>query len=232
MSTKLEKLIAAYEAESASLTAELEECVAEMDYGRAHLFSKALRHVNQQLQTLCNLQDKWHDEKDFLAHSIRFWEERASAEEEYLGRYPTERIAEEKKKLAELQQASAQKTQPGHCVRTVLSSLLAGEITGCTLVFHDSNRLICTIRLARKTLILTVPEVRRHQDSYTLKKRHIKCFKRLGFRLFDDKDKLMLFVPYTSPEDVRAVQGILARITFDILNFKEFTGESYIKYYP
>jgi hypothetical protein len=40
MSTKLEKLIAAHKAERASLTAEMEECVLTMDYGKARLFLK------------------------------------------------------------------------------------------------------------------------------------------------------------------------------------------------
>jgi hypothetical protein len=89
----------------------------------------------------------------------------------------TERIAEEKRKLAELEQESAQKIQPRHSVRIALSSLLAGEITGCTLVFHTSNRLTCDIRLVRKTLILTAPEIRRYKEDYTLRKRPIKCFR-------------------------------------------------------
>jgi hypothetical protein len=147
-------------------------------------------------------------------------------------RHFTERIAEEKRKLAELEQESAQKVQPRHSVRAALSSLLAGEITGCTLVFHTSNRLTYDIRLVRKTLVLTAPEIHRHKEDYTLRKRPIKCFKNLGFRLYDDKDKLMLFAPYTTLEDVQAVQCILARITFDILGFKRFTGESYLRHYP
>ena len=57
MRTKLQKLLAACEAERASLTAEMEECVAEMDCGKAHLFFKGLVRINQQLQTLNNLQD-------------------------------------------------------------------------------------------------------------------------------------------------------------------------------
>jgi hypothetical protein len=60
MSTKLEKLIATHKAERASLTAEMEECVLTMDYGKARLFFKGLARVNQQLETLRKLQDKWH----------------------------------------------------------------------------------------------------------------------------------------------------------------------------
>jgi hypothetical protein len=77
-----------------------------------------------------------------------------------------------------------------------------------------------------------VPQVRRHRASYTLEKRHIEYFRSLGFRLYDNKDKLMLFAPYATLEDVNAIQHILARITFDVLSFKGIAGESFIKYHP
>jgi hypothetical protein len=232
MSSKLEKLLALYEAERTSLTAEMQECVAHMDYSRAHLFSKALGRVNQQLRTLFNILDKWHDEKEHLARWIKSFEERAATEEGHKLRYLTEKIDEKKKKLAELPSASAQKVLAGHSLRATLSSLLAREITGCTLVFQESQRLSCHFRLVRKTLILTVPQVRRHRASYTLEKRHIEYFRSLGFRLYDNKDKLMLFAPYATLEDVNAIQHILARITFDVLSFKGIAGESFIKYHP
>jgi len=78
---------------------------------------------------------------------------------------------------------------------------------------------------------LTVPEVRRHKANYTLQKRHIGKFRSLGFRLYDSKDKLILIAPYSTLEEVKAVQLILARITFEVFYFKELAGETFIKYY-
>ena len=231
MRSKLEKLLAAYEAERASLTTEMEECVTELDYGRAHLFFKSLGRVNQQLQTLYNLQDKWHDERECLTHWVKCLEEQLTVTEGYSHHYIAERLAADKEKLAALREASAQKAIAGHTVREVLNKLLAGEVTGFTLVFQESKRLSCHGRLVRKTLILTLPEVRRHRVDYTFQKRHIKYLERLGFRLYDNKDKLMLFAPYSAVEDINAVQRLLARITFDIFYFKELAGETFIKYH-
>jgi hypothetical protein len=232
MRTKLEKLIAAYEAERASLTAEMEECAADMDYGKARLFFKGLARVNQQLQTLYNLQDEWCDKKEQLARSIKFWEEKALAEEGYLLRYLTERIAEEKKKLAELQQASAQKVITSQVVRDTLGKLLVGELTSFTLVLQDSVRLYCAIKAVRRTLFLTVPEIRRHRANYTLRKSHVRKLQSLGFRSYDNKDKLILLASYSTSEDINAVQRILARITFEVFYFKSLAGETFIKYHP
>jgi hypothetical protein len=231
MSRKLEKLIASYEAEHASLTTELEECVADMDYSRAHLFLKALGKVDQQLQTLFNIRDKWHDEREHLVRWIKYLEEEATKEGYSTLGYFKEQINARKEKLAALPSASAQKASAGHNVHATLISLLAGEITGCTLVFQESRQLHCHIRLVRKTLILTVPEVQRHKADYTLYKNHIRKFKSLGFRLYDSKDKLMLFAPYSTLKEVDAVHLILARITFEIFYFQQLAGETFIKYH-
>ncbi|MBJ6142906.1 hypothetical protein [Hymenobacter sp. BT559] len=230
MRSNLEKLIAAYEAERASLTIEMEECVAEADYGKAYLFSKGIRQVNQQLQTLYNIQDKWHDEKERLVQWISYLEETKASNE--LSRHFTELIAENKEKLAALQHASAQKATPGRAVRDALDKLLTGEITGFALVFQESNRLSCHLRLVRRTLILTIPEIRRHKDDCTLEKRHLRKLKQLGFALYDNKDKLMLFAPYSAIDDIKAIQLVLARITFEVFNFKDFVGDTLLKYYP
>lgn len=232
MRTKLEKLIATYEAERVSLTAEMEECVAEMDYGKAHLFFKGLARVNQQLQTLYNLKDKGHDEKEHLVQSIKFLEERLASEEGYMHRYLTERVTEAKEKLTELNQLSTQKVTVGHVVRDVLSKLAAGEITGFVFVILDSKRLCCYFRLVRKTLILSIPEIRRHREEYTLNKRNVRQLKKLGFKLFDDKDKLMLFASYSTLEEANTIQITLARIIFDVFYFKGLEDETFIKYNP
>ena len=231
MSSKLEKLIAAYETERASLTAEMEECAAEMEYGKAHLFFKSLLIVNKQLQTLHNLQDERYDEKAHRACFINLLEEKLADAEEYMRGYYAQRLADEQKKLAEITRAPAQKAPAGQVVRDLLGRLLVGEVAGFTLVLQDSKRLYCHIRVVRKTLFLTIPEIRRHKVNYTLQKSHLRKFRSLGFCLYDNKDKLILFAPFSTSEEVRAVQRTLARITFEVFYFKELAGETFIKYY-
>jgi hypothetical protein len=231
MRTKLEKLVAAYEAERTSLTAEMTECMADKNYGKAHLFFKGLARVNQQLQTLYNLQDKWHDEKERRIRSIKLLEEKLTSAEARLRDHYAQYIAKEQEKLAELTRAPAQKSPNDPSIRDMLGRLLAGEVTGFTLVLKDSKRLYCHIRVVRKTLCLTVPEIRRHKASYTLQKIHLKKFRSLGFRWYDTKDKLLLFAPFSTLAEVGAVERILARITFEVFYFKELAGETFIKYY-
>lgn len=232
MSSKLEKLIAFYEAERNSIKAELEERLAERDYSRVHLFSKASDRISQQLQTLYNLQDKWYDEKEQLEHWIKLLEKSLVAGDEHnMSEYYAYRIAAEKESLAELSDTAVQKSPLGSLLHKMLLKLLSKELGSFILVLLNSRKLLCHIRLARNTLILTIPEVRRHRADYTLQERQIKKFKSLGFRLYDNKDKLMLFAPYSTLEEVDAVQLILARITFEVFYFKQLAGETFIKYH-
>jgi hypothetical protein len=231
MRTKLQKLLAAYEAERASLTAEMEECVAEMDYGKAHLFFKGLVRINQRLQTLNNLQDEHYDEKERLIRSIELLEKKLADAEAYIRNFYAQYLATEQEKLAKLIYAPAQTDSGNLLVRDMLRRLLVGELAGFTLVLKNSKRLHCHVRVARKTLFLTVPEIRRHKASYTLQKSHIKKCQGIGFRLYDNKDKLILFAPYSTLEDLNEVQRVLARLTFEVFYFKELAGETFIKYY-
>jgi hypothetical protein len=233
MSSKLEKLLVSYTTERDSIMSELEERAAEKDYSRVQLFSKALNHINQQLQTLYNLQDKWYDEKGQIERWIKLLEESSVAgDENRMQDYYACKIAIEKEKLAERSNTAVQKSPPGSLLHELLLKLLSKELESFTLVLLDSQKLICQIRLVRKTLILTVPKVRRHSASYTLSKSRIRKLKSLGFRLYDNKDKLMLFAPYSTLEEVEAVQRVLARITFEVFYFKALAGETFIKYYP
>jgi hypothetical protein len=233
MRSKLEILLASYEAARDSIKAELEECVAEADYSRVYLFSKALGRINQQLQTLYNLQDKWYDEKKQLERWVKVLEKNlAAGDEDNMQGYYAYKIATEKNKLAELRNTAAQKSPHENLVHELLLKLLSKELESFTLVILNSRKLLCHIRLARRTLILAIPEVHRHRITYTLQKRHIRKFKSLGFRLYDNKDKLMLFAPYSTLEEVDTVQRVLARITFEVFYFKALAGETFIKYHP
>ncbi|MGI4743070.1 MAG: hypothetical protein ACRYG7_48585 [Janthinobacterium lividum] len=231
MSSKLDIMVAYYEAERSTITALLAECVAETDYKRAHLYQKTLALVSQQLQILGNIKNKWHDEKEKNIRRIEMLEARSVvAATDAMQQYYAELIAVEKEKLVELAHLSAQNNPVGKVFHATLSKLLAGKITKFILVLNHSARLNCHVRLVRKTVILSLPEIHRHVASHTLCKKQLKQFKYLGFRLYDSKDKLMFFAPYTTPEELNAVKCILARVAFEILYFKGLAGETFITY--
>ncbi|MCI1187352.1 hypothetical protein MON38_07965 [Hymenobacter sp. DH14] len=232
MSVKLRKLIAHYEAEKAALIAQRAECLEEWDYGMARRFTKALAVVSQQLHTLYHLHDPQHEKKARLAKRIELLAASTALNTGYLHRYELERIAVAQQELDALQALTREQTAAPQAtqLQEALMRLLQGPITAFTLVFDPVKRLYCNCRLVRRTLLLILPEVQRHRASHLLRKKQLRFLQGLGFRLYDQQDKLILITPFAVPEDVAHVKSILARLALDGLLYQELLEHAYISY--
>jgi hypothetical protein len=231
MSRKLNQLIAHYEAERDLLSAQLQECVEEADYGMAKRFTKGLFGVNRQLQTLYNLRDRHHDERVHTIQHIESLEKMMQREPWRERNYLADWIASEQKKLAEWQAPASSPRPQTTAISEALGKLLAGRITGFTLFFSQRERLYCTFRLARRTLIITFPEIKRHRKEHGLPKKRIQGLQRLGFHFYDQGDKLMAFRHLTTEAEIAGVLRMLSHIAFGLFYFREFEQESYLSYY-
>ncbi|HEX8330077.1 MAG TPA: hypothetical protein VF629_21250 [Hymenobacter sp.] len=234
MSRKLEKLIAYYEAERNVLTTQLAECMAEDDYASARRFSKGIRLVNQQLQTLLNLQDGRHDERERAVRLIQMFEKMKGAQAAGISaQLYAEHISAAQKRLAELGSRPVMPPTASKptVLQAVLLKLLNKHIDSFTFVFSTTNRLSCVVKLVRRTSMITLLEVQRLREECLLEKKQIRSLKTLGFKLYDNGDKLIVFLPYTTAADVSALQYLLVKMAFEVFYFKEFTGQSCIKYW-
>lgn len=233
MSAQLKRLISCYEAEHRALTAAIDECVAEGEYATAHRLAKGLWRVGRKLQIMKNLHDPLHEQKESTLRRIQGLEELSASLSGRMLDYYLELIATEKQKLADLQTRVPEKSTvpPATALHQALTKLLEVRIAGFTLVLNESERLQLTLKLLRRTLFVMLPEVRRHRAAYTLQKRHIRCLKGLGFRLYDHKDKLLLFLPFGEATAIKEVEIMLARIVFDCFYSGELKGAAAIKYY-
>ncbi|MDO7849701.1 hypothetical protein Q5H92_25285 [Hymenobacter sp. M29] len=231
MSRKLNQLIAHYEAERDMLSAQVQECVEEADYGMAKRFTKGLFGVNRQLQTLYNLRDSHHDEQKASIRHIESLEQMMQREPQQERPYLADWIASEQKKLAEWQAQARSPRPQTTAIAEALRKLLGGRITGFTLHFSQREQLYCTFRLTRRTLIITFPEIKRHRKKYGLPKKRIRGFQRLGFHFYDQGDKLMAFQPLATEAEIGGVIRMLTHIAFELFYFREFEQESYLSYY-
>jgi len=234
MSSKLAKLIAHYEAEDAALTAQIDECVSEMAYGMAKRLTKGLFLVREQLQTLRSLQDKFFDDKRQMAHLRELLEEDDRNKwSDYRRRYLLDSIDALNQKIEALE--NAQKSAPKNplplVLQDVLRKLLAGEITQFYFVIDKEQNLNCVVKLVCKTLIMTIPEIRRHLSEDLFQKRQIRQIISFGFRLYDHKDKLMLFLPCSCQEEISGVKTVLAQLVFEVFYFKDLEGKTYVRYF-
>lgn len=238
MPSKISRLISHYEAEQTRLLALIAECTEEHEYALAHRNSKALRTVNQKLQTYYGLADPWHTEKETCLRKMeglnRLLQAEKDAEKEtslYFRRYCAEQILHEQQKLEELNQRTTTANQPpASTLQEALEKLLNQHIDQFTLMIDDVLGLYCICRRARRTLFITFPQVRRLRAKYALSKKSLKYLQLLGFRFYDQKDKLILFLEFAAPADIGVVKRTLAQIVFEVFYYKQFEGKAYVKY--
>ncbi|SFP93892.1 hypothetical protein [Hymenobacter arizonensis] len=234
MSTKLQKIIRYYEAERGLLTAQLAECIAEDDYGTARRLSKGVTLVNQRLQTLLNLHDGRHDENERVIRLLQMLEESMGSQTSIGSqKFYAEQILAVQKQLVEFERPPVKPSASpkATALNDALRRLLDKQIESFTFVFNQAERFNIVVNRVRRTVMITLPEVKRHAENYLLTKKQIRNIKSLGFRLYDNGDKFILFLPYTTILDASSVQHVLLRIAFEIFYFKEFTGQSRIKYW-
>ena len=233
MSSKLSKLIAYHETARSQLLAQIADFLAESEYSLAHRHSKALRIVEEKLRTYHALADPLHDEKALRIKNIeRLKKHIAAGTSNVQLSYYLERLLQEQQRLDELNQAVA--ATPGQSKKSilqdVLSKLLERKIDKFTLIIDEAEGVHGTIQLVRRILIIDFLHIQRLVTNCVLCKKQIKYFQSLGFRLYDSKDKLMLFLPYSTKEDLFTVKTILARIVFEAFAPKAFSETAYVKY--
>ena len=99
-----------------------------------------------------------------------------------------------------------------------------------SLVLGKVDSFVIYTRLARRTLIISIPQIQHYLNSYLLRKKQVRQFISLGFELYDNGDKLVLFIDYSNKENTNNIENIFMKICFEILYYKDYAEESYIKY--
>lgn len=235
MSKKLRKIIAYYEDERDRLDALIAECLAEYEYKLAHRNQKSLGLINRRLQVDYSLADPLHDQKTGLQRQIdglyKMLRDRIEADSVRVQAYLMANIQRKQQELANLNQMPpAVPVPPTLAFDEVLEKLLNRTVERFTLTIGAAGKVCFTGRLVRRTLIITLVQMRWVGEKYGLFKDQRKYLQLLGFRWYDQRDKLMLFLPYTEKQHIHDVKRLFAQIVFEVFYFKEFEGGASLKY--
>lgn len=232
MNNKLRKLLTHYQQERDTLQLLIDSCVEEKEYKLAQRYSKGLRQLNQKLQTLHNLADPLYDEKQYHTAIITgikaILPDNAGAEHAF----NREILKEEEDKLAQLQEMPTSRiphSGQSHLQET-LKQLFEKRIESFTLAFGAAADFSCSMKMVRKTVLVTIPDMRRLRNDYLVQKSQVRQLQGLGFRFYDNRDKLMAFLPCFTSEDAVAIKLLLVKICFDVFYFRQFGGQVQIKY--
>jgi len=229
---KLDTLIDFYEAEKSRLLQLIDSCVKEEEYQLAHFHQRALYQLNGKLQTLKNINDKFHDEKSFISRRISNLEKRIGGESSAaMIEYYLKEIESAKKELEKLiyQSNKTDSTEDKLILNKALSDLIDKKVKSIKLILKRTDNLLLEFKYRNKILKVTLPFVKRHLKSYTLYEGKINKLKRYGFELQYNDSKLVLQLGGDKEKLMNKLTIILSKIIFEVFYFKEFENESYIE---
>lgn len=233
MESQLKLLISLYEEEKVQLQKLIDECIAEREYLMAHYHSEALSQLNGRLQTLHNIDDKLYDEKDFKQRWIVGLQKQLESESsDHMKEYLEKRLQREKVELERLNQIPKQATHPDNktLLDETLKKLVDKKIKNLSLILKKADNLFLRFSYSKKTLKVTLPNVKQHTKKCILYEDNISTLKNLGFDLVENETKLTLSLTGDKDDILYRVKIILAKIVFEIFYIKEFENESYIRF--
>jgi hypothetical protein len=229
---KLNILIDYYEAEKDRLLHLIDSRVKEEEYQLAYFHQRALYQLNGRLQTLRNINDKFHDEKSFISDRISNLEKRMGTESsDVMNDYYLKELERAEEELEKLIRRSdkADTTDDKLILDKALSDLVDRKIKSFTLVLKRKDNLLLEFKYYRKVLKVTLPFVKRHLKNYMLYEGRVNKLQRFGFGFQNNDSKLVLKLNGDKEKVINNLKVILSKIIFEVFYFKEFENESYIE---
>ncbi|WP_126546903.1 hypothetical protein [Hymenobacter amundsenii] len=226
-------LIAHYEAERHDLQKQLDGFLAEQEYQMAHKIAQGLKLADTQLRNLSGLTDRLYDEKQHCRSLIQHLKAVAIADEDDLGAaFYEEAIADQEARLQLLESQRAERPiQRTTVLRDTLLKLLLRQIPAFSVVFCQEPLLRCCVRVSRRTVELSLPQVRQLRQNGALVKKQRAQLRALGFSYSDAEDEFLLQLPFIVGNDADAVLYVFMRLAFEVFYFKHEDDPIEIRYY-
>ena len=233
MDSRLAALISHYETERHELQKQLDGFLAEQEYQMAHKIAQGLKRVNTQLRNLHSFTDRLYDEKQHCRWLIQHLKAAAIADEDGLGAaFYRGAIADQEASLQRLESQRAEKPiQRTTVLRDTLLKLLLRQIPAFSVVFCQEPLLRCCVRVSRRTVELSLPQVRQLRQERALVKKQRARLRALGFSYNNAEDEFLLQLPFVVGNDADAVLYVIMRLAFEVFYFKHQDGPIEIRYY-
>ncbi|MDB5191271.1 MAG: hypothetical protein JWQ96_834 [Segetibacter sp.] len=228
MNNRLNILIVHYEEEKARLQSAINECVQEADYLLAHSFSKALWEVDTKLRTFKSFEDSRYNEKVWRLDTIARLEKGLNSDHsDFLKDFYVDRIKQEKEELRKLSlHTEPVKKDTEGIIDETLLKLVERKIKSFSVVLYQRDNLYFQIEIVGRAFKITFPDVEFHRSNERLHDGSLKLLARIGF--VNERDNLILLLPYKDSEDLNSLKIVLSRIFFEV--FYQDGRETYIRY--
>jgi len=225
----LQALIKELESEKGNLLRLIDEAVKEQEFLHAHFHYKALSKVNGRLQTLRNLEDESYDRKFQIEHGIENLRKIVNAEtDDFFGSMTSRQIEEMEEELRRLNQLPKKQINPNGKVhlRESLDQFVKGKIRGLRVTFSRSGDLKIEIRRTKMGVRLTIPNLNKLKDEYSIK---LKRMRGLGFLINKKGSKATAILNESKDKMTNKIMTIISLIVFEVFYFKMLDNEGTIE---
>ena len=234
MKSDLEELIEAYEIEKAGLEKQISEYVEEGDYIYAHYHNKALRKINNTLDTLKHIQHPFYrliSEEKAKARNMN----KMLAKEEYkkyfdrLGTdFFAKQIQEGQTKILEWENTPISQKYDSQEIDDALFNLAEGMVSSFKVYFKSRPDIFTRFTLKDHNIEITLLYDEDPYYDYGRVFGNGKEIKALGFTLKDEQ--WVYHYHFSQFKDALEIKIILARLIYDIFYYDKRYDSARIEY--
>ena len=221
------------EEERDRLKALIFNCLKESEYLIADHHQKALNRIESLLSKLNSFADPHYDEKAHRLNMIQYYKVMASEQEHpKIKEYYHNQIEQEKAILEELSRKTEQlgKSEIVQVFEPALQRLLLGQIKNLQFIISKEKNLLLKFSYSKKVLKLSLPDISRLLKDRVVYDYQLVLLGNFGFEYTKGKHRMVLTVSGSKEIVAEKLRVVVARILFDVFNYKEFTGQSYISF--
>jgi len=227
MKSDLEETIESYEIEKVELEKQIAEYVKEADFLYAHYHQRALRKINQTLNTLKNLQNPLHrridEQQMYIDNCKRMLVDPRYSGNEYLNR----RLTEHENKVLELQSVPIKPSYDSQEIDDAIFSLVNGEISGFKFYFKSAPEVYAGFTKSDDIIYIQIYYNLDGSHEYQYFLSDVNKFKALGFMSIDGN--WVYTYDLTSFKDALEIKIVLARLVYDIFHYDRKYDEARIE---
>jgi hypothetical protein len=227
MKSDLEEAIESYEIEKVELEKQIADYVKEADYLYAHYHQRALRKINQTLNTLKNLQNPLHrrinEQQMYIDNYKRMLADTGNSGNEYLNR----RLSEHENKVLELQSVPIRPSYDSQEIDDAIFSLVNDEISGFKFYFKSAPDVYAGFTKSEDTIHIQICCQIDGSNDYQYILSDVNKFKALGFMSIDGN--WVYDYSLASFKDALKIKIVLARLVYEVFHYDRKYDEARIE---
>lgn len=229
---KLAQLIFFLEEERDKLQKVIDDYLKEYEYLMAHYHSRALWELKSQINTLKRLDDISYEEK---RSSQRYIENFNAMIDElsmpFAKKHFDELYAKEVDKLEKLNAVPKQSViDKEYILEDLVCKLMANKIKGLRLVLNSELKLHLKFIYSKRSLVVTLPYLKRNLDKWTISEKKLNSMKGMGFEIAGNGSRLVWTISGDKDDILAAVKLMLAKLFFETFFYREFENKCFFEF--